>query len=109
MNKDFKYGFWIWSNKLNPVLSMLSHLADYQLSAEERDLIKEELATTNDEKGVWSHYVLKCQQYEIELSLAYDGEEGADMVHLKLLTSAELKEKLESLNLFQSLFKELVE
>lgn len=109
MNKDFKYGFWIWSNKLDPVLTMLSHIADYELTQEERGLIKEELQTTNDEKGIWSTYLLKGKQHEIELRLAYDDEEGTDMVHLKLVTSTELKEKLESLNLFQSLFKELIE
>ncbi len=39
--------------------------------------------------------------------LTYDSEEGTDMVHIKIKTVADLKPKLEALDLFQSLFKQL--
>ena len=43
MDQKFKYGFWIWNNKLDPVLSILSQLADYELLEEERISIKADL------------------------------------------------------------------
>ena len=38
---------------------------------------------------------------------ANDGEEGNDMIHIRIITSADLKPKLEALDLFQALFKNL--
>lgn len=43
----------------------------------------------------------------MKLKLAYDVEEGSDMIHIEIKTVADLKEKLEALNFFQSMFKEL--
>ena len=109
MNQENEYGFWIWSNKLDPVLSMLAQIAEYDLWDEEREAIKIGLIGTNDEKNAWFDYVIKGKKHTIELKLAYDDEEGTDMIHLRIKTSMELKEKLETLNLFQSMFKELIE
>jgi hypothetical protein len=109
MINKFTYVFWIWSTKLNPVLSMLSYLADYNFSKEDREVIELELKTTNDEQNVWNEYILNGKKHTIQLRLANDSEEGSSMIHLELRTSKKLKQKLEALNLFQSIFKELIE
>jgi len=109
MENKFKYGFWIWKNKLDPILSILSHLADYELSELERNAIRLELKDTNDEKGIWSDYILNGSQNKIKLKFAYDDEERTDMIHLRIETSIELKEKIEFMNFIQAMFKELIE
>lgn len=109
MEQDFEYAFWIWGNKLNGVLSMLSHLAEYALSDDEREAIKIELKGTNDELNFWGQYDLHGEKYLIKLKLAYDDAEGTDLIFLKINTSSELKEKLELLNTFQEMFLELEE
>lgn len=88
---------------------MLAHLANYELWEEEKEVIKKDLKTSDDESGTWSKYLLKGKQYTIALQLAYDTEQGKDMIHLDIQTSADLKEKLEALDLFQSLFSDLIE
>ncbi|MEN8122108.1 MAG: hypothetical protein ABFS35_17295 [Bacteroidota bacterium] len=109
MTSKTKYGFWFWSKKLDPILSMLSHLANYEISKDEREGIKIGLSETDDEKDIWFDYHIKGKVENIELKLAYDNEERSDMVHIQIQTSNELKEKIELLNLFQSMFSELIE
>ena len=45
--------------------------------------------------------------YKIDFKFAFDAEEGKDMIHIQLRTDIELKEKIETLDLFQSMFSEL--
>ena len=108
-NKSFKYGFWFWSNKLDPILSMLAYLAEYNLWDEEREVIKIGLNGTNDEKNIWFDYLIEGKMYSLGLKFAFDDEEETDMICISIETSIELKEKLESLNSFQCMFKELIE
>ena len=88
---------------------MISHLAEYDLWDEEREAIMLGLNGTNDEKVIWFDFLLKGNLYSIKLKFAYDDEEGPDMIHLGIETSHQLREKLESVNLFQSMFRELIE
>lgn len=88
---------------------MLSHLAEYDLCDDERKVIKMGLRGTNDEKNIWFDYSLKGNKYVIELSLAFDDEEGSDMLHMSIKTSVDLKQQIEMLDLFQAMFKELIE
>ena len=107
MDKEIEYGFWFWSDKLAGVLTMLSHLTDYKLDQEEIEFVKQELRGTNDEKNQWATYKLDGKANKMALAFAYDSEEGTDMIHIKIKTSADLKPKLEALDLFQCLFKQL--
>lgn len=86
---------------------MLSELAKYQFSQDELEAIKVGLADTSDEINKWFEYKLHGESYEIKLKLAYDTEESPDMVHINIQTSVELEQKLEALNLFQCLFRQL--
>lgn len=108
-NHNFQYSFWIWTNKLNPILSILTHLIDYDLSDIERDVIKNELAGTNDEQNLWSDYQFTGIKHHLSLRLAYDAEEGSDLIHLRIETHKNLQNTIEAMNLFQSMFKELIE
>ncbi len=107
MHKEIDYGFWFWSDKLLGVLTMLSHLAGCQIGTEELEYLKQELQGTNDEENRWISYNLNGSLNSIKLSLAYDAEEGNDMIHLKIQATEDLMPKLEALDLFQSLFKQL--
>src|ERR1700741_3465760 len=107
MGKEIEYVFWFWSDKLVGILTMLSHLADYKINEEEIELIKQELRGTNDEKNQWTTYKLDGKSNNMSLTFAFDSEEGKDMIHIKIKTSQDLKPKLEALNLFQCLFKQL--
>lgn len=105
--KEIDYRFWYWSDKFVGVLAMLSNLADYKLDNDEFNVIKQELRGTDDEKNQWTIYKLTGNAYNMTITMAYDAEEGTDMIHIRIKTSADLKPKLEALNLFQSLFKKL--
>lgn len=105
---NFSYSFWIWSKKIDAVIHMFSKLIQYEILEEELLAIKDDLKGTNDEKGFWSKYLIKGETYQIDFKFAYDAEEGSDMIHLKLETSKELEEKIAALDLFQSMFDELI-
>jgi hypothetical protein len=102
-----QYEFWFWTNKLAGVLAMLSALVGYTLSEEEFQQISEGLRGTKDKKGYWYDYSLRGMKFTVDLKLAYDTDEGAGMIHVKIHGPKELKEKLALLDLFQSMFKEL--
>ncbi|MVO09976.1 hypothetical protein GOQ30_12465 [Flavobacterium sp. TP390] len=104
---EIEYRFWFLSNKLIAIITMLSALVESKLTLEEIEYLKQEIRGTNDEKGLWTTYQLNGKLKNISLSLAYDGEEGNDMIHIRIITSADLKPKLEALDLFQALFKNL--
>ncbi len=103
----FFYSFWIWSNKFDAVMSMFCKLIEYDIWEEEQKSIKIDLKNTNDEKGLWTKYACEGKKYKIDFEFAFDAEEGKDMIHIQLRTDKELKEKIEALNLFQSMFSEL--
>lgn len=109
MQPLFKYRFWFWSNKLNPILSMLAHLAGYDLDEVERQIIKEGLRGTNDEESFWYKFDFIGKEYSLKLEFAFDGEEGSEMIHIRIESPHELRGRLECLDLFQSMFKELKE
>ncbi len=103
-DESIKYGFWFWSDKLVGVLTMLSYLADYKLDTPEIEYLRQELRGTNDELNKWTQYKLGGRLECIIINLAFDAEEGYDMIHIRINASANLKAKLEALSLFQSLF-----
>lgn len=86
---------------------MLSELAKYKISQDEIEAIKVGLVDTSDEKNNWFDYVLHGETYKVNLRLAYDTEEGTDMIHINIQTSFELEQKIHALDLFQSLFRQL--
>jgi hypothetical protein len=106
-NIEIEYGFWFWSDKLTGVLTMLSYLVEYRLDPEEIEFIRQELLSTNNERNQWMTYKFDGKLNNMKLTFALDDEEGNDMIHIKVKTSAVLKPKLEALNLFQCLFKRL--
>lgn len=108
MDAKFSYGFWIWTTKLDSVLSMFSKLIDYEFWEGEKELIKSELRNTNDEKEIWSENFLEGKEYNLELNFAFD-DNDRDIIHIRLSTDSKLKEKIEALDLFQSIFRELKE
>ena len=101
------YGFWVWSKKIKGVLLLLAALADYDLWDEELEVIKEGLIGTNDENNIWMEYPIKGKKYSLDLKLAYDAEEGNDMIHVGITAPDLLKDKLEALNLFQCMVMEI--
>jgi predicted adenine nucleotide alpha hydrolase (AANH) superfamily ATPase len=107
MNNQFEYGFWFWTPKLNGILTMLSYISDYDYQEYELDAIQNELRNTNDEKEIWGTYSFIGRKHRLDFTFAYDDEEGEDMIHFKIKAPIELKEKLEMVNTFQSLFREL--
>jgi hypothetical protein len=107
MDKIFEYGFWFWSNKLNGILVILSQYAKYKLDEIEIETIRHNLIGTNNELDRWAHYCFDGSKYRIEMQFAYDDAENSDMIHIKLNSSTDLKEKFEILDLFQSTFKNL--
>ncbi|HRG00997.1 MAG TPA: hypothetical protein PKZ75_07770 [Bacteroidia bacterium] len=108
MDKNLiSYQFWFWTPKLEGILAMLAELAKYQISQDEIEAIKIGLVNTSDEKNNWFDYILYGETYKINLKLAYDTEEGPDMIHINIKTSFELEQKLQALNLFQSMFRQL--
>ncbi len=106
-NNITTYQFWLWTPKLNGVLAMLSELAKYELTQSDLDAISIGLVDTCDEKNNWFDYKFDGEKYSIMLRLAFDKEEGKDMTHIKIQTSIELEQKLQALDLFQSLFRQL--
>lgn len=102
-----EYGFWFWSNKLEPIIRMISEIINCELFDGEIEVIKEELRNTNDEKEIWYSHLLTGKKIKLNIALAYDGEEGKDMIHIKILSEGNLRVKLETLNLFQSMFNKL--
>jgi hypothetical protein len=107
MKKKIEYGFWIWSHKLTGVISMLAVLSNYDLDEMEVEIIKQELIGTNDELNQWANYRFEGKDFKMDLQFAYDAEERSDMIHIIIRTTSILKNKLEMLALFQSMFKEL--
>ncbi len=107
MEEKNEYGFWFWSHKLKGILYMLAQLTKYELDEIKIDTIKYGLIDTNDELNQWTSYRFDGQKNNIEIELAYDAEESTDMIHIKIRTSITLKDKVEALDLFQSMFKEL--
>jgi hypothetical protein len=107
MNTEIEYGFWFWSDKLIGILTMLSKLAGYQLDKEEIDIIHQELRGTNDDKNLWLTYHFEGKLNIMKLYMAYVAEQSTDMIFIKISTSADLKPKLQALDLFQSIFKQL--
>jgi len=107
MNNKFEYQFWFWSNKLDAILIMLAALIKYELLDVERQIIKSELEITNDENNKWYNYPLAGKEIKLDLKFAYDNEEGKDVIHLIITSSTNLTQQLETLDLFQSLFKKI--
>lgn len=107
MNKTIDYGFWFWSHKLAGILAMLAQLSKYELDQIEVETIRHELIGTNDELNQWTNYQFAGQKFNLEIRLAYDAEEKPDMIHIRIKTEPALGEKLEALNLFQCMFREL--
>lgn len=107
MSKEIEYGFWFWADKLSAIVTMLSHLTKYNIDKEEIEAIKIDLIGTNDEQDRWSAWKLDGELYKMQLKFAYDKEEGESMIHIRIKTSVDLEQKLETLNLFQCLFKRL--
>ena len=86
---------------------MIAELANYDMTQADLDAIKIGLIDTCDEKNNWFEYKLNGETYNVTLRLAYDDEEGTDMIHINIQTSFELEQKIQALDLFQSLFKQL--
>lgn len=101
---DFEYSFWFFSSKLDAILTMLAELIDYPLCDEEREIIKLELQTTDDEKEIWSEYSFENKRNVILINFAKD--HNADIVFIKIKTSQKFKENLETINMIQELFSE---
>lgn len=97
MDKDIEYSFWFWADKLPSIMAVLSHLTDYKLDPDELETIRQELRGTNDEKNQWSMHKLDGKKHKMVLTFAYDAEDGPDMIHIKIKTSADLKPKLDGL------------
>lgn len=104
---NWKYGFWFWSYKLEAIIAMIAELISYELSDDEIALIKEALTSTNDEREIWYSHPLNGLKTELRIELAYDGEEGEEMIHIRIHTTEDMRIKLETLDLFQSLFGKL--
>lgn len=107
MYNNFEYGFWFWSRKLDGIIRMLSYLSDYDIIEEEILSIELGLIGTSDEENIWTDYFLQGSKFKIDLRFSYDTEEGEDMIHIRIRTSDEIKDKIEMLNLFQCMFKNL--
>ncbi|MCZ4410662.1 hypothetical protein O3Q51_17735 [Cryomorphaceae bacterium 1068] len=107
MKENIEYGFWFWSHKLTGILAMLAEFSKYDLDVVEIESIKRDLIGTNDELNQWVNYRFDGKNFKMEFQFAYDAEEKSDMIHMKIKTKSILKEKLEALNLFQCMFKEL--
>ncbi|AHM59294.1 hypothetical protein D770_05135 [Flammeovirgaceae bacterium 311] len=101
------YSFWFWSDKLKGILVLLASLVDYDLWDEEIESIKSALIGTNDESNIWTEYSMKGRKYSLGLKLAHDAEKRTDMIHISINATHIIQEKLEALNLFQSMVKEL--
>ena len=99
------YGFWFWQNKFTGILVMLEFLAGYEMDIVEPAVIKDGLKGTNED--IWFEWRFPGKKHTIHMKFAYDEEEGPDMIHISIKTDCALKEKLEAMNLFQCLFKEL--
>ena len=91
-----EYGFWFWSHKLVGILAMFAELSDYELDENEIEIIKKGLIGTNNELNQWANF-----------QFAYDDEDHPNMIHIKIKTDSILKEKIEVLDLFQSMFLKL--
>ena len=109
VEKSDEYGFWFWSSKLEAIILMVAQLTDCKIVDGEIDVIKNELKNTNDQKGIWYSHQLNNSNNQLKIKLAYDDEEGMDMIHIRILTNVHLKTQLETLNLFQSLFSKIEE
>ena len=72
----------------------------------EPEVIMAGLAGTSDEKGKWFEWQFLGKEHTIKMELAYE-EEQPNMIIINVTTDDVLKEKLEAMNLFQCLFKEL--
>ncbi|WP_196889860.1 hypothetical protein [Aureivirga sp. CE67] len=107
MKEKIEYGFWFWSHKLTGILTMLAELSKYDLDEIEIESIKYKLIGTNDEMNQWSNYRFEGESFTMDFQFAYDAEEKSDMIHILIKTDSILMEKLETLNLFQCMFKEL--
>lgn len=101
------YGFWFWSGNLKGVLTMLGSLTEYHFLNEDLDAIENGLMGTNDEKNIWYDYKFSEKNNEVSFKLAYDDEETTELIHIRIHGSIELIEKVELLDRFQSLFKNL--
>ena len=105
---DFRYQFWSQKSKFDSIFLMFSSLIDYEMWIEEKEAIQVELMGTNNDMAKWGSYVLKGKPYTINLKFAFDSDDS-DIVHFEVLTQMELAEKIEMLDLFQSLFSHLIE
>lgn len=107
MKENFEYEFWFWGHKLSGILYMLAELSKYTLDEFDLETIQQQLTGTNDELNLWTDYEFHGSQFPMTIQFAYDAEENHAMIHVKIKTTIDLKDKLVALNLFQSMFKEL--
>ena len=104
--KEINYGFWFWKEQLTLIISTIAIIIGYDLEKEEIDLIKEELRGTNDEKKHWGSYLFYGKEKRLLIQLAYDGEEGSDMIHIRIPAEGKFLIQLETLNLIQSILND---
>ncbi len=108
MKENQKYGFWFWKEQFRLIISAISMIIEYDILEEEFELIKEELRGTNDEKDNWGSYLLSGKKHQLKIKLAYDAEEGFDMIHISTPANGELLTQLKTLDLIKDLFQEEV-
>lgn len=106
MSNQIEYGFWFWKENFPAILTMLAALSKYEIDEEEFEIIKQDLRGTNNDRNEFLNYTLNGKLYELKLRLAYDGDNN-DIAFITITTNKSLRDKLEALDLFQSLFRNL--
>src|SRR5688572_9780996 len=107
MGTNIQAGCWFWSHKLIGILTLLAHIAEYDLNQDEVVAIKHGLTGTNDELDRWTDYRFEGRKAHIAFQFAYDDAEQEDMIHIRITTSAILEEQVEMVLSFQAFFKAL--
>ncbi|MES2767281.1 MAG: hypothetical protein V4642_15500 [Bacteroidota bacterium] len=100
------YNFWFWSRKLKGILQLLSALVSYDFWEDEYEAIKVELKGTDVLQNIWISYPLEGIE-TLKLQLASNEAGGSDIIYIKITAPKELIGKLEILNLFQTLVKDI--
>ncbi len=106
MSEQCTYGFWFLQHKLDGILTMLERLIDYEMSPGEVQAIRLGLIGTNNEDDKWFEWQFQGASYTLDLELSYDDEES-DIICIHINTDDVLREQLELVDTFQSLFKDL--
>lgn len=99
MENHFKYKFWVWKEKLIPTLIMFGKIEKYDLTEENI------LAIISGLRSSESGFTFKINS--INVKLAYDKNEIERIIHVLVAAPNHLKDKIETINLFQASFSEI--